>query len=127
VTLALALSPEAEDDLHDAAAWYDAQQPGLGDVFLRSVDACFARIRRFSRGFRVDADGIRSALLRRFPYVVLFRIRDTRSEVRCVARPSRPGGMEGAGHSLAAVACRRRPQPGSAVYTVLSGQFDQLP
>ncbi len=33
--LPLALSPAAEDDLRDAAEWYDAQQPGLGDAFLR--------------------------------------------------------------------------------------------
>jgi plasmid stabilization system protein ParE len=84
VSLPLALSPAAEDDLHDAAAWYDAQHPGLGDAFLRSVDACFARIRRFPRGFPADDDGIHSALLRRFPYVVLFRIQETRSEVLAV-------------------------------------------
>jgi hypothetical protein len=30
LTLPLVLAPEAEDDLLDAADWYDAQQPGLG-------------------------------------------------------------------------------------------------
>jgi plasmid stabilization system protein ParE len=84
VTLPLALSPAAEDDLHDAAGWYDEQQSGLGDVFLRSVDACFARIKRFPRGFPADDDGNRSALLHRFPYVVLFRIQEKRLEVIAV-------------------------------------------
>lgn len=32
----------------------------------------------------MDDDGIHSALLRRFPYVVLFRIQETRSEVIAV-------------------------------------------
>ena len=84
MSLPLALSPAAEDDLHDAAAWYDDQQPGLGDTFLRSIDACFARIERFPRGFPADANQIRSALLRRFPYVVLFRLGEERIEVIAV-------------------------------------------
>jgi plasmid stabilization system protein ParE len=84
LTLSLVLAPEAEDDLQDAATWYDAQQPGLGDAFLRSVDASFARIRRFPRSFPTNDQDIRSALLRRFPYAVLFRIRETRIEVIAV-------------------------------------------
>jgi len=74
VTLPLALSPAAEDDLHDAAAWYDAQQPGLGDTFMRPVEASFARLQRLPRSFPADEAGVHSALLRRFTYAVLFRI-----------------------------------------------------
>jgi hypothetical protein len=59
LTLPLVLAPEAEDDLLDAADWYDAQQPGLGDAFLRSVDASIARIGRFPR-----PDGARRAASR---------------------------------------------------------------
>ncbi len=60
MTLPIVLAPEAEDDLHDAAAWYDTQQPGLGDAFLRS------------------------ALLHRFPYAVRFRAQERRIEVIAV-------------------------------------------
>jgi len=81
LTLPLVLALAAEDDLHDAADWYDAQQPGLGDSFLRSVDVGLARIRRFPQSFPSGEQGIRSALLRRFPYAVLFRIREARIEV----------------------------------------------
>jgi plasmid stabilization system protein ParE len=84
LTLPLVLAPEAEDDLLDAADWYDAQQPGLGDAFLRSVDASFARIGRFPRSFPTNDRDIHSALLRRFPYAVLFRIRENRIEVIAV-------------------------------------------
>ena len=84
MTLPLALAPAAEDDIRDAAAWYDAQQPGLGDAFLRSVEASLARIRRLPKAFPVCEGGARSALLRRFPYVVLFRIQEQRIEVVAV-------------------------------------------
>jgi len=81
VSQPLALSPAAEDDLHAAAAWYDAQQPGPDDAFLRSVDACFTRIARSPRSFPADPYDIRTALLRRFPYVVLFRVHEERIDV----------------------------------------------
>jgi plasmid stabilization system protein ParE len=84
VTLPLALSPAAEDDLHNAAGWYDARHPGLGDAFLRSLEACFARIRRLPKAFPANDAGVHSALLRRFPYAVLFRIREERIEVLAV-------------------------------------------
>lgn len=84
MTLPLVLAPEAEDDLHDAAAWYDTQQPGLGDAFLRSVEASFARIQRLPKSCPCDEGGIRSALLHRFPYAVRFRVQEKRIEVIAV-------------------------------------------
>ncbi|MFP6655145.1 MAG: type II toxin-antitoxin system RelE/ParE family toxin [Myxococcota bacterium] len=82
--LALSLAPLAEQDLLDAADWYDAQQPGLGDEFLRSVEASFARIQRLPMSFPSDEYDIRSALLHRFPYSVRFRVQDERIEVIAV-------------------------------------------
>lgn len=84
MTLPLVLAPEAEDDLHDAATWYDLQQPGLGDAFLRSVDAGFARVQREPMSFPCDESGFHSALLHRFPYTVRFRVQDDRIEVVAV-------------------------------------------
>ena len=84
VTLPLTLSPAAEDDLHDATDWYDSQQPGLGDMFLRSVEATFARVERLPQSFPTVEDDIQSALLRRFPQAVFFRVREKRIEVIAV-------------------------------------------
>jgi plasmid stabilization system protein ParE len=82
--LPLALAPLAEEDLQGAADWYDSQQPGLGDQFLRSVDASFARIQRLPMSFPSDEDDILSALLHRLPYSVRFRVQDDRIEVIAV-------------------------------------------
>lgn len=84
MTSPLALSPAALDDLLSAADWYDAQQPGLGAAFLDSVEACFSRIERLPHAFPESDAGLRSALLRRFPYAVLFRIGRERIEVLAV-------------------------------------------
>lgn len=79
--LPLVLAPLAEDDLRVATYWYDRQQPGLGDAFLRSVDATLARIQRLPMAFPADDFDIHSALLHRFPFSVRFRVRNDRSEV----------------------------------------------
>jgi plasmid stabilization system protein ParE len=80
MTLPLVLAPRAEDDLEDAADFYEMQQFGLGEAFLRAVDAGFARIQRYPKVFRVDDLGGRTAFLHRFPYGVRFRMLDDRIE-----------------------------------------------
>jgi hypothetical protein len=38
----LIVRPEAEADIGDAYAWYEAQQAGLGDRFLAEMSRCIA-------------------------------------------------------------------------------------
>ena len=33
-------TPEAADDVAEAYAWYEEREPGLGEDFLRCVEAC---------------------------------------------------------------------------------------
>jgi plasmid stabilization system protein ParE len=44
VTVEVRLRPEAEQDLLDAASWYEGQRSGLGKQFLDEVVAIFATI-----------------------------------------------------------------------------------
>ena len=76
MTLPLGLTPEAKADLLEARDWYEAQRPGWGAVFNRSVEACFERIRRMPRGFRAVHGEVRRAQLRRFPHGVFYWIED---------------------------------------------------
>lgn len=70
----LGLTPEAELDLSEAHAWYAAQRRTLGREFLRTVDTCFAAIRRNPEAYQLIDRRIRRALLRRFPYGVFFEV-----------------------------------------------------
>jgi len=45
------LRPEAEQDLDEAAIWYDKQQPGLGQRFLDEVLATFVSIAEMPRKY----------------------------------------------------------------------------
>ena len=69
----LILTEQAEKDLIEAQIWYDQLGYGLGDAFMRAVDACFAVIERNPEAFPFSHGQVRRALLRKYPYAVLFR------------------------------------------------------
>ncbi|WP_017302406.1 type II toxin-antitoxin system RelE/ParE family toxin [Nodosilinea nodulosa] len=68
----LIIRPEAELDIQDAFEWYEAQTPGLGSEFIRAVDASLSGIGRNPFGYPKIYQQARRALLRRFPYGLLF-------------------------------------------------------
>jgi plasmid stabilization system protein ParE len=68
----LIFTPEAEIDLSEAYDWYEGRRVGLGEEFLSSVEACLEGIKRFPAMYAVVHDDFRRALIRRFPYAVLY-------------------------------------------------------
>jgi plasmid stabilization system protein ParE len=63
----LIIAEEAEADLDEAFAWYERQRPGLGEDYLRCVDACLQSIRRNPKSHPVVFKHYRRALVRRYP------------------------------------------------------------
>jgi plasmid stabilization system protein ParE len=84
VTLRLRVRRRAELDLDEAYAWYAARAEGLGEAFLRSVDACLARIQRHPEAFAVAHGRVHRARLHRFPYGVYYTIREDAIDVLAV-------------------------------------------
>lgn len=72
VTRELSIRPAAEAELIEAYAWYEERVPNLGTEFLLAADACFNSISRNPEMCPVVHRTIRKALLRRFPYAVLY-------------------------------------------------------
>ena len=68
----LVVRPLAEADLDEAFAWYESRSVSLGVDFLRAVDACFDAIVTTPLAYPVVYRSARRALLRRFPYAVLY-------------------------------------------------------
>lgn len=91
------LSPEAIDELVEAAVWYRARRPGLESEFLAEFDRVLPLIgsspASFPRLLDVPEDlVIRRALLPRFPYAVIFMDLGTEVRVLAVAHAKqRPG------------------------------------
>jgi plasmid stabilization system protein ParE len=70
VTPPVRVRRRAELDIGEAYAWYEARAEGIGEAFLRSVEACFARIARQPDAHVVAHGRVRRARLHRFPYGV---------------------------------------------------------
>jgi len=70
--LRLRFSPEARLDVLDARSWYELRASGLGTEFARAVDVAASAILRFPAAFPVVHGPVRKAVMRRFPYSLLF-------------------------------------------------------
>jgi len=66
------LLPEAVADVAEAYDWYELQQAGLGDEFLRCLEDAYTRIAAQPLHYPVRFDSFRRILLRRFPYAIYF-------------------------------------------------------
>lgn len=67
------LSP-AKRDIKNAYEWYEQKTTGLGGAFLKRIDDCLAAIKRSPNAFQPVAGDARRAIVKKFPYVVFYRI-----------------------------------------------------
>ena len=74
VTFPVTFTPRARAELIDAQDWYENEVPGLGRRFRAAVDAVVQRMSAAPRQFPVIYKNVRRALLRRFPYALIFVI-----------------------------------------------------
>ena len=68
------IQPEAEEDIFDSYRWYEERDKGLGEEFLRSIDACIASVQRNPLSYPIVHKQIRRALLRKFPHGLFYII-----------------------------------------------------
>lgn len=74
MSLPVVSRPQVEEELMDAAAWYDARREGLGDDFLICVEAAIARVSRDPESCALVHGEVRRVLVRRFPYCVYYKV-----------------------------------------------------
>jgi plasmid stabilization system protein ParE len=72
VLSAVVLLPEAVADVADGFGWYEDQELGLGEEFLRCLDRAYALIAAHPLHYPIRFDSFRRILVRRFPYAVYF-------------------------------------------------------
>jgi plasmid stabilization system protein ParE len=73
LTWTLTASRETEADIADAIDWYEEQSPGLGRRFYDDVQRVIGRIANNPLQYAIAYRTSRRALLRRFPYALVFR------------------------------------------------------
>ena len=64
--------PIAEQELNDAAQYYELESPGLGVAFLTEVERCCLSISEHPEAGQVTVGSVRRRLVARFPYAVLY-------------------------------------------------------
>ena len=96
MSLPILFRPIARTELHEAAAWYDRNKPGLGAEFTAAVDEILSRIAANPQRFRPVRPGVRRALLERFPYSVHYAVEPDALVILAVFHHRRdPGKLEG--------------------------------
>ena len=85
--------PEARDDVDVAFADYERQLAGLGDRFLEAVRDQVTRIQASPALYGLVHPDVRAAPIRRFPYVVYYRVEGDNIVVLAVQHGRRSPGV----------------------------------
>lgn len=94
MSLPVRFSAEAASELNAAAAWYDVQQPGLGETFLDAVDATLGYLSDWP-GSGAPVPGVpagldvRRAPVARFPYHLPYVVLENHLRILAVAHDRR--------------------------------------
>lgn len=75
---------EAGRELVEAFEWYEGERVGLGKEFLVAIAAVIRGLRREPGRFRVVGRRTRRALVKRFPYMLLFDVEEKRILITAV-------------------------------------------
>jgi plasmid stabilization system protein ParE len=70
----LIVKEEAKKEISDAYYWYENKQMGLGERLLDDLDDCFSSLRKNPKQFAKTHKEMRQALLKIFPFAVIYEI-----------------------------------------------------
>jgi plasmid stabilization system protein ParE len=87
------IQPRAEAEADEAAAWYEAEQPGLGIEFLLELDAAIERAAETPLAYAPVFLEARRVLTRRFPFAVYFVYNRDVVEVFAILHQQRAGSL----------------------------------
>ncbi|SFV61906.1 Plasmid stabilization system protein [hydrothermal vent metagenome] len=81
--------PEVYEDIKIAYDWYEKQRIGLGEDFLLTLEASYAKIVRMPKAYQPIYKTVRRKLTRRFPYGVFFTLQDSQIIIIAVMHTKR--------------------------------------
>ncbi|MBW0005420.1 MAG: type II toxin-antitoxin system RelE/ParE family toxin [Hyphomicrobiales bacterium] len=83
------LTAAAQADIEEALDWYKERAPAVVPRFREALQVAVARIAENSKQFPILSHQTRRVLLRRFPYIVIFRETRDRAYIVAVFHASR--------------------------------------
>ena len=86
------IHPEAEQELEEAALWYEERQSGLGDEFLNAFEAILRRVVSEPARWRFFQKENRKLNFRRFHYAIVYSLKGEFLYVKAVMHLHRRPG-----------------------------------
>ena len=83
------LLPPAEEEMTEAALFYEAARSGLGDTFLDDIQHAIESVRRHPELGESVAFGFRRVLVRRFPFSIIYAVEPEGIAVVAIAHQRR--------------------------------------
>jgi toxin ParE1/3/4 len=68
----LRLLEHAEFDLDESAAWYDEQEPGIGEEFMTETRMAIRRILDNPDTYPIVRGNVRRFVMKRFPFLIYY-------------------------------------------------------
>ena len=81
--------PLAEQELNEAASYYNAASPGLGTAFLDEVEHAVKQILEHPEASPLVNRVVRRKLVRRFPYSVMYAVQTDTIRILAIANQKR--------------------------------------
>lgn len=80
----LEIKEEAVFDIKEAYLYYEEQRKGLGNRFLDTLDSHMERVQKNPQHYQVKRKPYREALIKDFPYLIIYEIENTKVIVYAV-------------------------------------------
>jgi toxin ParE1/3/4 len=96
MTYRFKILPEAREEFDAEVDWYKAKNRQVAKDFVAAINGVFAAIRAQPKMHAADKNGVRKAVVRRFPFVIRYRIDGSEVIVSAVSHTSRnPDDLRG--------------------------------
>lgn len=89
MTLSVIFHELAENELNEASAYYDRARPGLGDTFVVEVQRAVEALAASPLAGASVEDDVRWWLVPRFPYSIVYRVRNDHIRILAIAHQKR--------------------------------------
>lgn len=77
----LKIHPFAELELKETSKWYNLQRENLGKEFIFEIEKTLAQIQHNPKQFAKIRKDVRKAVLKRFPFAIVYSIIDDTIEI----------------------------------------------
>jgi hypothetical protein len=72
---------KAVKELSDAYKWYETEQQGLGEFFLKTVNEYTEAILKNPEAFKITYKNFRELWIKKFPYLVVYYIDGRKNKI----------------------------------------------